>query len=110
MEIKFRHYPFGIFHVYSYWSLIVGNTPSFRPNPYLKLKLHARAERQEQSSCVRSWRRQDEEGVDSLSPAGKKKKSRFHRQLTAKNDFNNRAVPLSEPIGLPPENRNKIKN
>jgi hypothetical protein len=43
MEIKVRFSHFGIFHIYSYWRLMVENTPSFQPNPDLKLKIHARS-------------------------------------------------------------------
>lgn len=40
MEIKVRFYHFGIFHIYSYWRLIVENTPTFQPNPDLNLTIH----------------------------------------------------------------------
>jgi hypothetical protein len=43
-------------------------------------------------------------------PSGKKQKSRFHRQLTAKNDFNNRPIPLSDPIVHPPKIATKEKS
>lgn len=40
MEIKVLFYHFGIFHIYSYWCLMVENTPSSQPNPDLKLIIH----------------------------------------------------------------------
>jgi len=89
----------------------VENTPSFQPNPDLKLKLHDRAALNGKNKAVAFDHGDGKLKSSPFSrPSNKKQKSRFHRQFTAKNDFNNRAVPLSEPIGLPPENHNKIKN
>jgi len=76
----------------------------------LKLKIHARSALNGKDKTL-AFDHDDGKVKGSKFPQAilQKQKSRFHRQLTAKNDFYNRLHCLPEPIGHPPENLNKIK-